>query len=140
MSMSESNIIYLEEKNFLNAKEKSEATLIVYSQFLLSYFNTLQKQDYSLCFRLKVLMYDMAVQLPISKSIRDSLRNYLLSNRPLNLISPLDELVMRESVQFIYDKTCELFGPIKADSVMSTAVRDTQQLPEAIIFHPRELL
>ena len=141
MKSSESNVFYLGDNNAAATSIKdSEAAITVYSQFILSFFNVLQKHDYSLCFRVKILMYDKIIQLPIDKSIRNSLRNYLLSNRPLNLTSHIDESVMKESIQYVYDATCELFGPVKADEALSIAIRETQHLPEAVFFHPRELL
>lgn len=119
---------------------KPDPVSVIFCQLLLSLFQHIDHEQRGLGLKTKVFLYDRLGQMMLPGFIRDAFRNYLLTNRPLNLQARLDEAVMREIVQMLYEKMCSLFGPVNADICLNRAMADTERLPEARFFSPRELL
>lgn len=119
---------------------KPDPSLVIFSQFLLSLFHYIDREHHGLGLKTKVFLYDRLGQMSLPGFIREAFRNYLLANRPLNLPAKLDEAIMQEMVQSLYEKMCALFGPVDADACLNRAMADTERLPEAKFFNPRELL
>lgn len=140
MSNSNLTVIYSDNNAETSRMNKADSRIIIFSQFLLTLFHYIDREHGGLGLKTKVYLYDKLGHLSLSPTTRDAFRNYLLRNRPLNIMGSIEEETMKKLVQFLYDKMCELFGPINADTYMANAMHETQRLPEAAYFHPRELL
>jgi hypothetical protein len=120
--------------------QKSEPSLVIFSQLLLSLFHCIAREQPGQTLKTKVYLYDNLVHLQLPVITRDAFRAYLLGNRPLNLPDPIKDSSMKQIIQLLYEKMCSLFGPVHADTYLNKAVTDTERLPEATLFHPRQLL
>lgn len=123
-----------------NNMQRPEPSLIVFSQLLLSLFHCIAREQPGQNLKTKVFLYDNLARLQLPASTRDAFRAYLLGNRPLNLPDLIEDSIMKQIIQLLYEKMCSLFGPIHADTYLNKAMSDTERLPEAALFNPRELL
>jgi hypothetical protein len=124
----------------VDSMQRSEPSLVIFSQLLLSLFHSIAREQPGQTLKTKVYLYDNLARLQLATTTRDAFRAYLLGNRPLNLPDPVEDSVMKQIIQLLYEKMCALFGPVHADTYLNKAMTDTERLPEAALFHPRELL
>lgn len=123
-----------------NNMQRSEPSLVIFSQLLLSLFHSIAREQPGQSLKTKVHLYDNLPRLKLPVSAYDAFRAYLLGNRPLHLPGLIEQEVMQRIIQLLYEKMCELFGPVYADRYLNKAMTDTERLPEAALFNPRELL
>jgi hypothetical protein len=123
-----------------DSMQRSEPSLVIFSQLLLSLFHSIAREQPGQNLKTKVFLYDHLVRFQLPTSTRDAFRAYLLGNRPLNLPDLIEDSSMKQIIQLLYEKMCNLFGPVHADTYLNKAISDTERLPEAALFHPRELL
>jgi hypothetical protein len=143
MSKPDLSVVY-SKPNHNNQKvdkmQRSEPSIVIFSQLLLSLFHSIAREQPGQSLKTKVYLYDNLSHLMLPAATRDAFRAYLLGNRPLNLPDLIEDAVMEQIIQLLYEKMCSLFGPVHADSYLNKAMTDTERLPEAALFHPRELL
>lgn len=120
--------------------QRSEPSLVIFSQLLLSLFHSIAREQPGQTLKTKVYLYDNLPRMRLPATTHDSFRAYLLGNRPLHLPDLIEEEVMKQIIQLMYEKMCNLFGPVYADTYLNKAMSDTERLPEAALFNPRELL
>lgn len=147
MSRPQLSVVHSERKSNDNLNQERATTMsrpdpnmIVFSQLLLSLFHHIDREQHGFGLKTKVYLYDKLGYMFLPRIIREAFRDYLLSNRPLNLPGVIDSANMQEIIQLLYEKMCSLFGPVNADSYLNKAIADTERLPEAKFFNPRELL
>lgn len=147
MNKPQLSVVYSKTEDNNNARynrteimNKPDPSLVIFNQLLLSLFHYIDREQHGLGLKTKVYLYDKLGHMFLPEYTRDAFRNYLLANRPLNLTGAIDESLMREIIQLLYEKMCSLFGPINADTYLKRAMADIDRLPEAKFFNPGELL
>jgi hypothetical protein len=137
------NVVYSSQNGKsqkVGTMQRSEPNLVIFSQLLLSLFHSIAREQPGHTLKTKIYLYDNLPRMRLPISTHDALRAYLLGNRPLHLPDQIEVNIMQQIIQLLYEKMCDLFGPVHADTYLNKAMTDIERLPESAIFKPRELL
>ena len=67
------------------------------------------------------------------------LREWVQDPISRRLMTPLPEAAMQGMVHESYVWACNELGPVKADRIFAGAIREVEQMAEAMVFSPRKL-
>src|SRR5688572_5338724 len=95
------NVVYSSQhhKNQkVDSMQKSEPSLVIFSQLLLSLFHLIAREQSGQTLKTKVYLYDNLPRTRLSVSTHDAFRAYLLGNRPLHLSTLIEDDVMKQII------------------------------------------
>ena len=147
--MQTAEIIYLDDEKVIDTTtidqpdKEATARIYVFAYLLSHLFLYIDRECSGGGLRMKVYIQDQFMRLGSSKTWRDNLQGFLWRQEPLcaqSFKDVLDNNCMHNLLHKIYQRMCEMVGPVKADICLSQAVIEAQNIPEAKQFDPQSLL
>jgi hypothetical protein len=127
-----------DETVLTGAGKRDEAT-VVFTAILTKFFDRMQDAGPTFCSRIRDLLVDRLSRSNLHPVTLAELSGWLATGAPMSDVR-LSVESMRRIVNLVYIDACEYFGPTVADHLLAEAARETEKLPEAREFPPRQLL
>lgn len=116
------------------------AANIVFSVLLQSILNQIDKQRKEDGVECRNYLAEIILKLQLSSIANIELRGFILTQKPKFLLKAYSREQMSQLLHTLYIWMCQYVGPVMSDTIMATALRSAESLPESSQFSPRSLL
>ncbi len=135
------SVVYSNEKAAIKAANADDPAMIVFNKLLASLFEALERSQKNFGSKAKFTLFTHVSKIKLPMKLHRVLREYLLHDKPIDISNiALNERLMHQIIQVLYEMMCDVLGPTQADACMSAAMQATRKIPESAFFDPRNLL